>query len=763
MSVRELFEWAVRESATRDGGTCVASDDEILANGNRLLIGNGYLGYRGTVEEADASYLVACNLNGVYDKRGELWREPVNAPNGLSIRLSAGEGAAKGAALSIKDSRLASHAQELDFRYGIHSRVSAWRVGDTTVTVRAERFASLVDVHLLCLKYTLNADEDIRLELRQGIDCAIWDINGPHLERFAYGHARDELSVGCRTQELGIPLASVSVCSRDFEDAEESFAEAQGIYRIVSLEAKKGREYTLCVFSSVYTGLDGRNEGGHGAVSSTGASTAASILAQASASAHRAAAIGYAAALEEHKEKWDALWDRSDVEIEGDDYARRALRYSLYHLQIIAPRHAGNLSIPARGLSGQTYKGAVFWDTEMFIAPFFLYTDPEVAKGFIRYRIATLDGARRKAAEYGYRGAFYAWESQETGDDACSHFNVVDVFTGRPMRTYFRDKQIHISADVVYAIRSYIDITGDSSILEEGALEVVLECARFFLSYAYYSPERQRYEILDVTGPDEYHERVNNDAFTNRMVKLCLDTAQEYIARLALSAPGQLDRVMEKIGFNRDMDLLAKMSAALYVPAPGEGSVIEQFDGYHKLEDCSLDDLRSRLLDPKEYWGGANGVASSTSIIKQADVVLMLNLFGGDYAPAAKKANLDFYEPRTEHGSSLSRCMYSLLACETGDSEWAYPFFLKAAEIDITGEGKHYAGLIYIGGTHPAASGGAWMAAIQGFCGLSIEGGSLRVRPRLPAAWTKVSFSATLRGVDYLVEVRKDGYTIARK
>jgi trehalose/maltose hydrolase-like predicted phosphorylase len=399
----------------------------------------------------------------------------------------------------------------------------------------------------------------------------------------------------------------------------------------------------------------------------------------------------------------------------------------------------------------------------MFIAPYFLFTEPEVAKNFIRYRIRTLDGARRKAAEYGRRGAFYAWESQETGDDACSTHNVVDVFTGRPMRTYFRDKQVHISADVAWSIASCLRVAGDASILEEGGLEVVLECARFYLSCAYFSPDRGRYEILDVTGPDEYHERVNNDAFTNRMAKLCLEAAEECMAALRESAPLLLDEVTRRIGFDRDLGLMRDVLKRLYVPAPGAGSVIEQFDGYLGLEDCGVEEVRSRLLDPREYWGGANGVATQTRIIKQADVVLMLALFGSEYPPGVKKANLDFYEPRTEHGSSLSACAHALLACEVGEAERAYPYFLKTAEVDFKGEGKQYAGLVYIGGTHPAASGGAWLAAIRGFCGLSIEGGRLVARPRLPALWKSVAFSAWVGGRAYSIVASRDGCSIRER
>ena len=162
--------------------------------------------------------------------------------------------------------------------------------------------------------------------------------------------------------------------------------------------------------------------------------------------------LGYDIFKNSHVQQSENRWDISDVIIEGSEEDQLALRYSIYHLQIIAPSHSNKLSIPARGLSGQTYKGAVFWDTEIFMLPFFLHTSPEVANNLVNYRIRTLDGAREKAKYYGFKGAFYAWESHENGEDACSDFNVTDVFTGRPVKTYFKDKQVHISAAVAYAV-----------------------------------------------------------------------------------------------------------------------------------------------------------------------------------------------------------------------------------------------------------------------------------------------------------------------
>ncbi|MHB1392403.1 MAG: glycosyl hydrolase family 65 protein [Clostridia bacterium] len=181
--------------------------------------------------------------------------------------------------------------------------------------------------------------------------------------------------------------------------------------------------------------------------------------------------------------------------------------------------------------------------------------------------------------------------------------------------------------------------------------------------------------------------------------------------------------------------------------------MIEQFDGYNRLEDCSLAEVKNRILDPKEYWGGGHGVAANTKIIKQADVVFMLYLFRNEYSHEVLRANWTYYEPRTEHGFSLSPCIYSLLSCEIGNEEWAYPFFVKSANIDLTGESKQFAGSIYIGGTHPAANGGAWMAAILGFAGLNVRGGKITVRPNLPKKWSRLAFNIIVGEEKYSIDI----------
>ena len=742
-----LNDWDISDSGT--------SADDVLQNGNRLLTGNGYLGRRGVVDEALADDMPATILSGIYDRQGDLWREPVNSPDPLYTLVSLDQ-----CPLRAGDANTVSHEQALNFRYGIYSRSTSWRAAGGTVTVKARRYAHMEDVNLLCMRYTISADFPCSINVKQGINCAVKDLNGPHLENFCFVKPAEQdfpsgrvSGVSCSTQEQKIPLSVFSALVLNDSQQIEATEEKDGVFSCFTASLDGKNDIEFFVYGSIYTALD---------VSGKDPAPAAQALVS------KAVNEGWDALLQRHKTAWDNIWRTGDVVIEGDEYAQRCIRYSLYHLWIIAPRHCEGdadraLSIPARGLSGQTYKGAIFWDTEMFIAPYFLAVRPQMAKQFIHYRIRTLPGAKRKAAEYDYRGAFFAWESQESGDDACSDFNVTDVFTGRPVKTYFRDKQIHISADIVYSIQKYINHTEDYSILSEGAMELILEAARFYLSSIYYYPEKKRYEVLDVIGPDEYHERVNNNAFTNRVIYNVFEIAHNYVETLKKKNPSFINELINKINFNDDLEFMKTVMEKFYLPQPNEQGIIEQFDGYFRHEDCSLEAVKSRLKDPKEYWGGGNGVATPTQIIKQADVVTMLVLFDGDYSAEIKKANLDYYEPRTEHGSSLSSCMYALLSCQTGSSDWAYTFFTKTSQIDITGSTKNFAGLIYIGGTHPAANGGAWLTAIHGFCGLSVENGEIKITPRLPSSWEKVKFKALLRGEEYEITVTKDDYSINKK
>ncbi|MEN6471680.1 MAG: glycosyl hydrolase family 65 protein [Clostridiaceae bacterium] len=231
------------------------------------------------------------------------------------------------------------------------------------------------------------------------------------------------------------------------------------------------------------------------------------------------------------------------------------------------------------------------------------------------------------------------------------------------------------------------------------------------------------------------------------------------LAEVFADEPRVMDELLQKLKYEDDLKLLKAVAPKLS-PSFTQAALIEQFDGYFKLEDCPLSTVRGRVLDAREYWGTNHGVAAHTQVIKQADVIAMMALFPSLFSEETVERNWRFYEPRTEHGSSLSACMYALTACRIGRPDLAWEHFMKTASIDLVGGGKHWAGEIYIGGTHPAANGGAWMIAVLGFAGLTVQNGELKLNPRLPKEIISLRFPVTLRGKRAIVTVTHGGWEV---
>jgi len=709
-------EWIVEKNGFN------SSDVEL--HGSKFLIGNGYMGYRGTMEEYSADKLVAINIAGLFDKNGDLWRESVNAPNPLFTAVCY-----KNSVLSTADTPLKSHLQTLDIKHGIHTRKTVFYVDDTEITVEAERFVSMTREHIMALKYSVCANNDITITLKTGIDKNIWDINGPHLENALISANGENTVFNAVTVQNKIPL---SVFERTF--GIEDFETDSDDLHTAELKLIKGEKTEFTKIAGVYWG---------DAVNTAETDFEAAVNS------------GFQNLKAEHIFKWEEIWDNCDVVIEGDEEAQFALRYSIYHLNIIAPKNTDKCGIPARGLSGQVYKGAAFWDTEMFMLPFFCFTNPQVANNLVKYRVNTLEGAKRKAEEFGFEGAFFAWESQETGDDACTLFNVTDIFTNRPLRTYFKDKQIHVSADMVYAMWYYCSTTLDFEVLRDGGLELMYQCLWFYYTYSSFRKHKDRYEFLDVVGPDEYHERVDNNAFTNSMISHAAKIFVKALEKVKELYPESY----EEFKVEKDLCWLYEFADKIYLPKPDENGVIEQFDGYMKLEDVLVSDVKKRELKPNEYWGG-HGIASTTRVLKQADIIMMQSVYKNEYSESVKRANWEFYEPYTEHGSSLSACAYAIVAADIGYTDWAYKYFMKTACIDLSGDSKQYLGSLYIGGTHPAANGGSWNTAIFGFAGVSYTDDVLDISPRLPKNWESLSFKLIWHGAKLNITIKDNNVEI---
>jgi kojibiose phosphorylase len=722
--------------------TFIKKKENTMRNGNVYQIANGYMGYRGTLDEFGPDELVGITLAGIYDRVGDAWREPVNAPNGGFTKITL-----DGREISALSTRIKKHRQSLNLQNALFDRETDFVSRGKTLKLKSTRFLSADQPHLGIIKYSLSVNKAAKVRIHTGIDCNIWDLNGPHLLKLTPEKRNGILLVHAVTAEKSQKVVVVEAIDLRFSKATHQIAENKNL-RVIDVDARANQIYTFYKYFAVYTSND---------------PVGTSINEAATKTVLTAKTSGFEECLSRHNTHWAKKWEYCDVKIDGDEEAQLALRYSIFQLLMVAPVTGSANSIPARALSGQVYKGAIFWDTEMFMFPFFLYTCPEKAIELLRYRIKTLDGARRKAGSEGagYRGAFYAWESQETGDEACTYFNIGDPLTKRDLRTYFRDKQVHISGDVAMAMWEYFRITGDDSLLLDGGAEIILECARFYYSYAYFKKDKNRYEVLDVVGPDEYHERVDNNAFTNMVVKATFEIANATTNHLKERYPGKFKALVKKIGIADELPLFEEAAELLYVPRPDEKTgVIEQFDSYHKLKETTLEALKARRLHPNEYLGAGQGLAVPTKIIKQADVVMLLNLFSDRYSRKIKKANWEYYEPRTEHSSSLSACAYAMVAAEIGKLDRAYDYFLKTATIDIEAKYKVHAGTVFMGGSHPAANGGAWMTAVFGFGGVKANPEHLVINPKLYKKWNTLQFNIVYKGDRFSITITKARVTV---
>jgi trehalose/maltose hydrolase-like predicted phosphorylase len=447
--------------------------------------------------------------------------------------------------------------------------------------------------------------------------------------------------------------------------------------------------------------------------------------------------LGWASVVRQHEASWARRWQKSDIIIGGDPAAQHALRFALYHLNGAANPQDERVSIAARALTGADYHGHVFWDTEIFLLPFYTLTWPEAARALLIYRFRTLDGARAKAKRAGFRGAMYAWESAATGAETCPEHaigpdrRVVDVLCGT--------QELHISADVAYAVWHYWEATGDAAFLQEAGAEILLETARFWASRAQDEADG-RGHIRGVIGPDEYHETIDDNAFTNVMARWNIRRGLDTAALLRTRWPDLWEALSSGLELHdAELRQWARVADTMATGLDPQTGLFEQFAGFFQLEPIDLASYAGRSAPMDVVLGRER--TQNAQVIKQADVVALLVLLPEEFAEGRAAANFSYYEPRCSHGSSLSAALHGVAAARLGKPEMAMRFFRQASAADLAD--THAA---IDGGVHIAALGGMWMMAVLGFAGLTMNESGLGLNPQLPEDWQSVAFSVDWRG-----------------
>jgi len=452
---------------------------------------------------------------------------------------------------------------------------------------------------------------------------------------------------------------------------------------------------------------------------------------------------GFQQLLSSQEQYMDDFWRRSDVRVRDirEERTKRstveiqqAIRFNLFHI-LQASARAEDAGVPAKGLTGRAYEGHYFWDTEIYLLPFLTYTSPRIAKNLLTFRYKMLPQARAHARQLGHRGAMFPWRTI-SGEEASAYYAAGTA-------------QYHINADIMYALRKYVQATGDEAFLRDCGAEMLVETARLWLDLGFYADAKEgKFCINSVTGPDEYNTVVNNNAYTNLMARENLRYAAQTIESLRATKPDAYNVLAHKTALEpSEVEAWIRAAESMYVPYDKKLKIVPQDDSFLDREPWDFKNTPSDHYPLLLFYHPLN--IYRKQVIKQADVVLAMFLLGDAFSPDAKKRNFEFYDPLTTGDSSLSSCVEAIIAAKIGDMGKAIRYGMAALLMDLADVGGNVKD-----GCHIASMGGTWMMLIYGLGGMRDYDGMLSFRPRrAPEDNAILRFPLTYRGQMLEVEI----------
>ncbi|MGL5384993.1 MAG: glycoside hydrolase family 65 protein [Enterobacterales bacterium] len=678
-----------------------------------MAAGNGYLGLRACHEEAYTEQTRGMYLAGFYHRASATeTTELVNLPDVLQMRIEL-----DGEIFTLLSGTMLYYRRELDFAKGELRRQVTWLAPNgKRYQIDCQRFLSAARHSLLCSRISITPlDGDALVTISTGIDATQTNSGRQHLDETSV-RVFDQLYLqGCyRTLDGSNEALISSFCAVPSQACTSFSAKNRRLTQHCTANVTQGSPLVLVKTNWITSSLAADYQ-----PETAGEQALTNLMA--------CVAQGYDQLLAESEQAWHNWWLRSRIKVDSQNgQDQRTLDFALYHLFAMTPTHSERCSIAAKGLTGEGYKGHIFWDTEVFLLPFHLMTQPEIARQLLSYRWHNLPGAQAKAKKNDWQGALFPWESAWSGEEETPEFAAINIRTGLRQKVASALAEHHLVADIAWAVDAYFQATGDETFMRQRGTTLLMETARFWISRAV--EVNGRLELHDVIGPDEYTEHVDNNAYTNYLAYHNVECALRYQQRFA---------VPDREFVESANDFLQR----LWLPPVNEQQLIPQDDTFFSKPSIDLAKYKAQQGTQAILLDYSRAEVNEMQILKQADVVMLTYMLPWLFTPGQIAANLDYYEPRTIHDSSLSKAIHGVVAARCGRVEQAYQFWQQASRIDL-GDEPHSCD----DGIHAAATGAIWLGAVQGFIGLTVEQGELHLNPRLPAAWRSVSLPFNWQG-----------------
>jgi len=705
-----------------------------------FALGNGYMGLRGTLEEEytgpSETTTPGLYINGIYEIEDMIYGE--KAPDlpekrqtilnladwtGIDLYLAREK-------FNMLKGEVSSYQRILDMKEGTLIRELVWTSPEgKRVQIKIVRFLSLTHKHIGVINYKvtpLNFDGTIEFSSSIDGDARNYHTlrNQEALKISDMGFVEKKGYIIQETQNSDISIGAgirnrLSISNFDFK--ESYFIQEDKLVNQFKIEANKENEYCLTKYACLYTSLDiDRNY----------------LKEQILNELESVVTKGWQKILSEHKNFLRNYWEDVDVKIYNKPALQQAFRFNAFHLLQSTSRD-GEANIAAKGLTGEFYEGHYFWDTEIYILPFFLYSKPKIAKELLMYRYKTLDEARDNASRMKLNGALFPWRTIN-GEEASGFFMGSTI-------------QYHINADIAYGIYQYYNATNDYEFLYRYGSEILVETARMWVSLGDYIPlNDNKFCFNEVCGPDEYEPGENNNCYTNYMAKFNLESAVKTIELMAEDSPHHLDSLKERVKLkDSEVEEWKKIIQDIYLPYNEELGIHPQDDSFLYKASIDVEDIDEEDIPLVRNWHPL--IIWRYQVIKQADIILLMLLLGDQFNLEEKKANYDFYEPKTIHDSSLSPSIHSIIASEIGYYKDAYNYLLHTIRIDL----DDYHESTYQG-IHAACMASSWLVLVMGFAGMRNYNGQLYFNPYLPVDWDGYEFKIKFQNRQIKVVVKED-------